>query len=289
MREQDFDAFCELVDGAYEMHGKTVTPKAKALFFAAMGRYSLEVVRQALSSHMVDKVSGKFPPVPAHLVAQIEGRADGDGRPGVEEAWALSLPAIDEAETVVWTEEMRDAFMLCRPVLDRGDEVGARMAFKEAYLRMVVEAGRSNRPVKWEATLGHDPQRRVQAIERAAAVGRLPAPQVSLLLPVPVKGEEIDRTGLERVKEACRQLVPASEKAAKRRQAELNAERDREAQRKREIATQVVERGVPVESIENARRLSAGPVSPGHRTGPYEAEQKISSHDKNTPQPGRQA
>lgn len=239
MHQRDFDEFCGLIDAAYEMHGKAVTPKAKALFFAAMQRYSLDVVRQALSAHVLDKVNGKFPPVPAHLVAQIEGMTGGDGRPGVEEAWAIALPAIDEQETVVWTEEMRDAFTICRPVLERGDEVGARMAFKDAYLRLVTEAGRHNRPVKWEVTMGHNPAKRAQAIEQAAAVGRLPAPQVSMLLPAPAKDEEVDRAGLDRLKAEVAKLMPADEKVAQRRDAALQAKREAEQERKREIAEKV--------------------------------------------------
>lgn len=238
MHEHEFDSFCALIDGAYEMHGKTVTPKAKALFFAAMRRYSLQVVQQALSAHLVDKVSGKFPPVPAHLVAQIEGMTPGDGRPGAEEAWALVLPALDEQETVVWTEEMQAAFELCRPVLERGDEIGARMAFKEAYSRMVVDAGRNNRPVKWQLSPGRNAAKRAQVIEQAAAVGRLPAPQTSLLLPTPEKEYEVDQTGLEMVRAELTKLVPASEKLRLRRAAELQAERDAVAARKRELDEQ---------------------------------------------------
>lgn len=238
MHDCDFDSFCALIDGAYEMHGKAVTPKAKALFFAAMRRYSLDVVQLALSAHMVDKVSGKFPPVPAHLVAQIEGMTPGDGRPGAEEAWALVLPAIDEQETVVWTEEMQAAFELCRAVLERGDEVGARMAFKEAYSRMVVEAGRCNRPVRWCLSPGRDAAKRAQVIEQAAAVGRLPAPQVALLLPTSERRHEINQAGLEKVKAELAKLVPASEKLRQRREAEHQAERDAVAARKQELAAQ---------------------------------------------------
>jgi hypothetical protein len=243
MFERDFAQFATLLDDAFSLNPnwKVLSPRGKALYFKALEQYSLETVSMAMTAHIRDAQRGKFQPAPADLIAKIEGSAPGDGRPGVEEAWALALLATDEHETVVWTEEMRDAFMLCRPVLERGDEVGARMAFKEAYLRMIVDAGRANRAVRWELSPGRSGEKRALAIERAAAVGRLPAPQVSLLLPAPVKEAEINREGLARVRAECAKLIPASERIRARREAELQAERDRDAEQKREITNKVAQ------------------------------------------------
>src|SRR5207249_11975278 len=65
--------------------------------------------------------------------------ADGDGRPGPEEAWA-GLPEERGALGGVWTEEMENAFGVARSLLQDRDEIGARMAFKGVYPKLVGAA-----------------------------------------------------------------------------------------------------------------------------------------------------
>lgn len=103
-------------------------------------------------------------------VQDVISRID-DGRPGPEEAWAM-LP-FDEATTVVWTEEMVAAWSIAQPLLDEGEKVAARMAFKEAYTKAVAEARDARRPPKWSASLGHDAHSRANALEAAAIKGRI--------------------------------------------------------------------------------------------------------------------
>lgn len=229
MFERDTKEFFELLDDAWTVNPnwKQLSPKGKALFFKALEPYSLEVVRMALTAHIRDPKRGTFQPVPADIVAQIEGISGGAGRPGVEEAWAIAVLATDEAATVVWTEEMRDAFGICQSLLERGDGVGARMAFKDAYLRLVVEAGRANRPVKWEVTLGHDAARRVDVIRKAEAMGRIPSEQVSLFLPPPATDKSVNRDGLARLKAEVAKLISADVKMAQRQEAARLAEEER--------------------------------------------------------------
>ena len=104
-----------------------------------------------------------------------------DGRPGVEEAWAM-LPK-SEDETVVWTEEMARAMGVAQTLLDDGDHVAARMAFKESYSRLVQMARDASRPVRWTASLGHSVQGREHAIAQAVEQGKLTAEHAAGLLP----------------------------------------------------------------------------------------------------------
>ena len=48
------------------------------------------------------------------LGAVLERIEEQDGRPGADEAWAIALGALDEADTVVWTDEMAEAFAIAR-------------------------------------------------------------------------------------------------------------------------------------------------------------------------------
>lgn len=94
-----------------------------------------------------------------------------DGRPGVEEAWAM-MPS-DEASTVVWTKEMAAAFYACAPLLEEGDKIAARMVFKEKYPVLVANARDAGLGVNWTATLGHDPENRESVLRDAVMRGKL--------------------------------------------------------------------------------------------------------------------
>lgn len=104
-------------------------------------------------------------------LAAIIQRID-DGHLGVEEAWAL-IPR-DEDATVVWTDEIAEAYGVCRDLLET-DQVAARMAFKESYLRALTAARAERRPAVWNVSAGHDPAQRVSAIKQAVERGRLTA------------------------------------------------------------------------------------------------------------------
>jgi hypothetical protein len=176
MRETDYDAFAALLDDVQALlrPGQPLGGTAKAMYFRSLGAHSLDQVRSALDGHVRDPQRGRFMPLPADVIAQIEGTAAADGRPGAEEAWAIALRSSDENETVIWTREIAEALGIARPILKVGDEVGARMAFREAYNRLVDEARRSHMPLSWEASLGYDPQRRDEALRAGVEAGRLP-------------------------------------------------------------------------------------------------------------------
>jgi hypothetical protein len=104
------------------------------------------------------------------------------GHPTANEAWGLVLASRDESETVVWTEQIAEAAGIAQPVLDAGDEVGARMAFRDAYDRILRERAD---PPRWFPSLGRDPQRRTAAIDRAVRAGLLTQQHAAGLLPAP--------------------------------------------------------------------------------------------------------
>lgn len=171
------DAVCSLLSrGAYQP-----SPTNTALYFRSLARYSLPEVRAAFDAHVADPQRGRFVPVPADILAQLEGIAAQDGRPGVEEAWALAMRSTDEGDTVVWTSEVAEAMGICQPILNAGDEVGARMAFKEAYTRIIDSARRARIEPQWTPSIGHDPERRSSAIAAAVSAGRLENNQFAAL------------------------------------------------------------------------------------------------------------
>lgn len=241
MVKSDYDTFAQMLDAVYSLHGKSLTAEAKAIFFRAMAAHPLPVVRGAIDAHVRDPQRGQYPPKPADLMAQIEGKAANDGRPGAEEAWAIALRSRDEAETVVTTPEILEAFGICLSVLEMGDEVGARMAFKDAYTRIVAKARAAGKAAIWSASLGWDVAKRESVLNQAVAAGLLPAPAVAGLLPPPVSAEigAASAEGLARVKAEVAKLVSPSEKLQQLRETKNAEERERVAARKRDLAARV--------------------------------------------------
>jgi hypothetical protein len=113
-------------------------------------------------------------------VADVIARID-DGRPGPEEAWSM-IPRSEE-QTAVWTDEIANAHSAAAPLLALGDEVAARMAFKEAYVRLVTQARAARSPVVWRVSLGWDKAGREPAIARAVDQGRITVDTARRALP----------------------------------------------------------------------------------------------------------
>lgn len=103
-------------------------------------------------------------------LAAVIARID-DGHLGADAAWALCTA--DEAATVVWTDEIADAFGACRGLLRDGDTTAARMAFRETYARNVQAARDQRRSASWWASLGHDKASRIGPIMSAVESARL--------------------------------------------------------------------------------------------------------------------
>jgi hypothetical protein len=97
-----------------------------------------------------------------------------DGRPGPEEAWAR-MPKGErmEHDSVVWCAEERAAYSACRSLLLNGDQIGARMAFKERYEREVAEARSQRKPVQWIMSPGHDIDQRLTILATAIQEKRM--------------------------------------------------------------------------------------------------------------------
>jgi hypothetical protein len=123
-------------------------------------------------------------------VQDIVSRLD-DGRPGPDEAWSL-IPQ-DELRSVVWSDEMATAFGVALPLLQVGDRVAARFAFREAYVKAVGDARDACRPARWTPSLGLDPQGREQALREAVDRGRIGIDMARALvreLPAPAQNIE---------------------------------------------------------------------------------------------------
>jgi hypothetical protein len=157
-----------------ELCGRTFSPAAAMVFAGDLEGFPDSAVLAALS-RCRKEVKGLL------TVEDVVSRID-DGRPGVEEAWSM-LPH-DEEGSVVWTDEMSAAWGVALPLLNDGDRIGARMAFKEAYAKQVADARNKKTPAKWTVSLGHDAAGRQSALVEAVRHNRIALDHAVNLLPM---------------------------------------------------------------------------------------------------------
>jgi hypothetical protein len=242
MHSRDVPAFADLLAGVFDAYNR-VAPQSttQMLWLRMLEPYDFQAVSAAFSQYVANEA--KFPPTPAQILALL-GHGTGDNRPSADEAWATALLSRDEAETVVWTQETAQAFVSCRSVLDLGDEVGARMAFKGAYDRLVSRARNERRPVAWQASLGWDADRRERALTAAGNAGLLPAPHVAALLPPPdpsngMGDDEVAAENIARLRKLVASAMSPSEKRRRAAEEAGQAERDRLETLKAQTAAKV--------------------------------------------------
>ncbi len=116
-------------------------------------------------------------------VDEIRKALDGTaGRPGVEEAWSLIQQVMgNEQASIVWTDEMREAYGVAAPLAD--DLIAARMAFKEKYTALLAQSRTTRLPVKWCVSLGYDKNQRAEAVQEAARRNLISQEYATTLLP----------------------------------------------------------------------------------------------------------
>jgi hypothetical protein len=226
MQNADKAEFVKTLNLCYATLLKPLPPvESLSLWFTILEPYSIEQVRAALSQHMRES---KFPPVPADVVTRLP--KESDGRPDANEAWAIALRSRDERDTVVWTQECAEAFSIASSVLDGGDEVGARMAFKAAYERLIEKSRAAGAKPQWLMSLGHDPALREAAASDAVRTGRLSIEHARVAVPAlaapqstddPRKAEE----GLARLRAMVGGIPSAAEKIASARAAQDELQR----------------------------------------------------------------
>jgi hypothetical protein len=172
-RAKDEIALVEAIAVTAELTGTELSRAAVKAMTADLASYPAHLVMVALTRCRRELKSRL-------TIAAIIERLD-DGRPGPNEAWAM-IPQ-EEAGSVVWTDEMAQAFGVAAPLLNAGQVIAARSAFIEAYSGFVALARSEQRAVQWTPSLGHDPRGREGVLEEAVRKGRISRDHATRLLP----------------------------------------------------------------------------------------------------------
>lgn len=235
MRPEDKAQFTLMLADVLAGYGKALPEKDQVnVWFNQLLPFPPSAIKQAFEAYKVERPD--FAPAPNGIVARCKLL---DGRPDENEAWAVSLTSLDERETVTWTSEMAEAFDLAKPLLAVRDEIGARIAFKDAYKRLVTEARSLNRPAQWSTSAGWDAGRHQLEHQDAVSAGLLEGPKQPLALPNESGAPAGKPEGLKRLIEAMAQLEDPLAKAERLRATRL-VEEDEADRAKRQAVDEKV-------------------------------------------------
>jgi hypothetical protein len=257
MQPTDKTAFAALIVKTWRFYDKTPIAETVADWFDLLEGFALDAVATAFRRHLADPKAGQYLPKPADILRHLPGAVCRDGRPEADEAWGLLLRLVnDESETGVFSDEMRAAWATCQPILNAGDTIGARRCFIETYQRSVQEARQNGSKAHWTATLGTDPQRRIQRLQEAVAARRISADHAHSLLPGPspasldhvaglLSGPDApvsDRQASQRLRELATMIRNGMHQAEDKRQSDRQRRIEAERQQKQAIARLIEQR-----------------------------------------------
>lgn len=179
MIESDKKQFLESLNSCAVVYRTEVSTALVKIYWDLLKEYATEEVQGAIFAHMK---TAKFFPSPAELIEKIPS-AKRFSHIGADEAWTIALASFDENATVVWTKPIQEARAIASEIYATGDTIGARMAFKEAYKRIVDQTPKA----EWTVCAGWDARQRLAAVKAAQQLGRLPGDYRinQNLLPVP--------------------------------------------------------------------------------------------------------
>lgn len=248
MTPEEQDQLVDMLAVTGEVMGNELKPAVIMLMVKDLSEYPFHQVMKALE-RVRKESTGKLT-----LKAIIDIIAPGGGWVSANEAWALALPAHDEAATIVWTPEIAKAWQVAKPILDAGDKIGARMAFIPAYERLVEQARQAGRQPHFEVSAGWDPNMRDAAIQKAVTAGLLPPPKPEpmIALPppemdkqfmiLPERGEVQDRRDAlaAKMREWAQSMRTDNEQEQRERERRREEERQKFEARKADVVAQAM-------------------------------------------------
>lgn len=136
------------------------------------GAVRASAVRYVTSNH--------FKPQLADIIKGCEAQSEGLWM-GADEAWAL-MPK-SENDSAMLTDEIAQAMSAASPLLEMNDKVAARMAFKDAYNRLIEKAKVEGRQPRFFPSFGSDALGRVTMLSNAVMKKQITLDHATTALP----------------------------------------------------------------------------------------------------------
>lgn len=182
MTPDDKTPFGKAMYALFLPYGKPPAADLVQVWWDVCAEVSLAEFKAAAAQHVAEC---RFQPTPADILDRCPSR--NLGHPDPETAWNL-VPK-SEADTAYVTAQMMAGLAACQDSLERGDLIGARMAFLETYRRELQQARRCRQGAKpWLSkgvglTYEQSENASQLALQQAAAVGLMPTQTMSPMLP----------------------------------------------------------------------------------------------------------
>lgn len=141
MNNKDRKRFTEKLSAVYSVYRKELTRPQAEVWWNALTAFDCENVGMALDYWVKTE---RFPPTPADIIGIFPDHLN---HPEPETAWA-GYPKKEQDSGWV-TDEMMLAGSAAQDAMDRGDMISARMAFLEAYKKLIADARKLNKPAKY--------------------------------------------------------------------------------------------------------------------------------------------
>lgn len=156
---------------------KPVDGQRLDMWWEAVKNFPDGAVRAAATRHIT---TSHFKPQLADIVKGCAAQLDGNWI-GADEAWAL-MPK-SESDSAMLTDEIAQAMAAASSLIEGGDKVAARMAFKDAYGRLVEKAKIEGRMPRFFPSFGTDAAGRVTVLANAVRAGQITLDRATTALP----------------------------------------------------------------------------------------------------------
>jgi hypothetical protein len=182
MTPDEKTAFGKAMYALFLPYGKPPAADLVQVWWDVCADVNLGEFKAAAAQHVAES---RFVPTPADILDRCPSR--NLGHPDPETAWNL-LPKA-ETDTAYVTAQMMAGLAACQDSLERGDLIGARMAFLETYRHQLQDARRRREGAKpWLSkgcglTYEQSENASQQALLQAASVGLMPMPTTLPMLP----------------------------------------------------------------------------------------------------------
>jgi hypothetical protein len=137
------------------------------MWWEALRGFPDGAVRASATRHLK---TSHFKPQLADIVKGCEAQIEGQWL-GADEAWAM-MPK-SECDSAMLTDEIAQAMAAASTLLEGGDKVAARMAFRDAYTRQVEKAKLEGRAPRYFPSFGSDAVGRVTMLANAVQKGQI--------------------------------------------------------------------------------------------------------------------
>jgi hypothetical protein len=162
-------------------YGVTFEPVKIALWANGLQCFPDHIIERAVYAHIQNPDRGRFAPRLAEIIGNCDALSPGAKWLGAEEAWS-QMPR-GEGESAMLTNEAAEALAAANDLIAAGDKVAARMAFKEAYERLVAKAKMEGRRPAYFFSAGRDMDGREKVLVDAVRNNLIAADHVPKLLP----------------------------------------------------------------------------------------------------------